>query len=113
MVLWGGHTVAENYHRASLAQRLAVDIEVWRAGGTFRGTGAQNEHHWAWSQEVLAPANGTVVAVTGDRPDNRPGAMGVASGSLDGRASSCTPRRGAGRRYCGWMSSPMMLALGA
>lgn len=71
-VFWGGDTELQNYHAATPAQRHAYDLVIWKDGSTFRGDGADNEDYWAWGQAVLAPANGTVVAVVNDQPDLAP-----------------------------------------
>ncbi|HVL24577.1 MAG TPA: peptidoglycan DD-metalloendopeptidase family protein [Thermomicrobiales bacterium] len=72
LVLWGGATELENYHAPSPNQRHAYDLVVWRDGATYRGDGTTNEQYHAWGQNVLAPADGTVVAAMNDQPDLRP-----------------------------------------
>ena len=42
-------------------------------GATYRGDGSSNEQYWIWGQPVLAPADGTVIAVLDGLPDNIPG----------------------------------------
>lgn len=74
-VLWGGETILENYHAGNRAQRHAYDILIWNDGGTFQGDGTRNEDYWAWGQEVLAPAAGTVVAAFDELADNTPGSL--------------------------------------
>ncbi|MCO5222839.1 MAG: hypothetical protein M9947_14875, partial [Thermomicrobiales bacterium] len=74
-VFWGGDTVGANYHAASDAQRHAVDLVVWRNGGTFRTDGATNEDYYAWGQPVLAPVDATVVDVVDEYPANTPGQL--------------------------------------
>jgi hypothetical protein len=71
-VLWGGDTLAENYHAAAPSQRHAYDILIWKDGGTRHGDGTKNEEYWAWGQPVLAPAAGTVVTVLDGIPDHPP-----------------------------------------
>jgi hypothetical protein len=74
-VLWGGETVAENYHAASRQQRHASDIMIWNDGATYHGNPGQNENYWVWGQPVIAPADGTVVAVVDNIAANAPGAL--------------------------------------
>jgi hypothetical protein len=74
-VLWGGETVAENYHAASPQQRHASDILIWNDGATWHDDPSQNENYWVWGQPVLAPADGTVVAVVDGIEANVPGAL--------------------------------------
>jgi murein DD-endopeptidase MepM/ murein hydrolase activator NlpD len=75
VVGWGGETAAHNYHVAARPQRFALDLEIWRAGGTHRGEGTHNEDHWAWGEAILAPGDGTVVAAVDGMPDNVPGVL--------------------------------------
>lgn len=77
-VVWGGDTELLNYHAATAPQRHASDIMVWRDGATHRGDGARNEDYRVWSQPVLAPAEGQIVAVVDGQPDNLPGQVGGA-----------------------------------
>jgi len=74
-VLWGGETVSENYHAASPQQRHASDIMIWNDGATWHDDPSQNENYWVWGQPVLAPADGTVVAVVDGIDANVPGAL--------------------------------------
>ena len=74
-VFWGGDTEAQNYHVIAPDQRHAYDFCVWRDGGTHRGEGTQNSDYWAWGQQVVAPADATVIEAVDDVPDNTPGVM--------------------------------------
>jgi hypothetical protein len=74
-VLWGGETVAENYHAASQQQRHASDIMIWNDGGTYHDDPGNNENYWVWGQPVLAPADGTVATVVDGIEANVPGAL--------------------------------------
>jgi hypothetical protein len=69
---WGGDTLLENYHVAAPDQRHALDILVWKDGGTHSGDGTVDEDSWAYGQQVLAPADGSVVVLEG-LPDQTPG----------------------------------------
>ncbi|MBI5068244.1 MAG: urea transporter [Deltaproteobacteria bacterium] len=65
----GPHT-----HRG--AWRHALDFEVLDAAGRrHTGTGTQLRDHLCYRLPVLAPADGTVVKVVTDRPDNPPGEL--------------------------------------
>ena len=74
-VWWGGRTVWENFHATAPDRRFAADFFVVRAGTTHAGDGTKNEDYFAFGQNVLAPAAGTVVAVESDRPDALPGVV--------------------------------------
>ncbi|WP_246018432.1 peptidoglycan DD-metalloendopeptidase family protein [Pelagibacterium montanilacus] len=68
-VYWGGRTVAQNYHAVDPIQRFAVDFVVERDGATFEGDPLLPENYHCWGQEILAPADGLVVAAVRDLPD--------------------------------------------
>lgn len=73
---WGGDNNAHNFHHALVpAQRWAYDLVVWKNGGTYEGTGKENSEYWAWSQPIVAPANGIVVASVDVYDDNPPGLL--------------------------------------
>lgn len=74
-VWWGGRTVWENFHAASPDRRFAADFFVIRNGTTHSGDGTKNEDYFAFGQNVLAPAAGTVVAAEDGRPDAPPGVV--------------------------------------
>lgn len=80
LVVWGGDSEFTNYHAVVPAQRHAYDLVVWRDGATFIGDGSRNEQYHAWSQPVLAPADGTVVGVLDGMEDSAPGAIGEQAG---------------------------------
>jgi hypothetical protein len=71
-VAWGGLDELHNYHVTIPAQRYAYDFMVWVDGSTCRGRCDTNEDYYAFGQTILAPADGTVVAVVGDQPDRTP-----------------------------------------
>jgi hypothetical protein len=71
-VAWGGPDELYNYHARVPAQRYAFDFMVWVDGSTCRGRCEQKEDYYAFGQPILAPADGTVVAVVGDQPDLAP-----------------------------------------
>lgn len=53
-VFWGGRTLAENYHRASAAQRYAYDFVVTRDGSTHTGAGTSNEDYYCEGEPIVA-----------------------------------------------------------
>lgn len=71
-VFWGGDVALQNYHVVAQDQRHALDLVVWKDGGTHQGDGTANEDYWAYGQKVIAPAGGTVVAAIDGLPDNLP-----------------------------------------
>ncbi len=75
-VVWGGDTAAENYHQDAPNQRFAFDILKTDAdGATHKGDGTKNEDYYAFGQEIIAPAAGTVVYAVDGVHDNKPGEM--------------------------------------
>ncbi len=75
-VVWGGPTEEDNYHASTRSQRRAVDFVIRDAtGSTFRGDGSRNGDYYAYGQDIVAPADGTVVTVIDGVPDNTPGSM--------------------------------------
>lgn len=60
--------------RARIAQRFAVDyVKVDEQGRTFTGDRADNANYYAEDADVLAVADGVVVAVKDSIPENVPG----------------------------------------
>jgi len=72
-VFWGGDTTLENYHAIDRRQRHAADLMIWKDGATYRTDGAENADYWVYGQPVLAPADGSVVAVFDEVAENTPG----------------------------------------
>ena len=59
---------------ARIAQRFAIDwVQMYPAGGTFQGDAKDNKSYRAYGAEVLAVANGSVVATKDGIPENIPG----------------------------------------
>ena len=75
LVAAGGPTELQGHHLAAPAQRHASDLFIWKQGATHRGDGSRNEDYWAWGEPVLAPADGTIVAVLDGLEDNTPGVL--------------------------------------
>ncbi|MCC6651955.1 MAG: peptidoglycan DD-metalloendopeptidase family protein [Candidatus Eisenbacteria bacterium] len=72
-VVWGGRTVAQNYHAATRDQRFALDVLMVKDGSTHKGDGKALTDYWCYGQKALAPGAGTVVWMRDSLPDNAPG----------------------------------------
>ncbi|CAM4450551.1 M23 family metallopeptidase [Paenibacillus tarimensis] len=72
LVVWGGHNELSNYHYAYESQRYAADLVKAVDGYSYKGDPKLNESYYAFGEPVLAPADGTVVHVKDDIPDNKP-----------------------------------------
>lgn len=71
-VFWGGNNVMENAHYSFEAQRYAFDIIREVDHYSFKGDPLKNESYYAFDQDILASADGTVVSVVNDIADNVP-----------------------------------------
>jgi murein DD-endopeptidase MepM/ murein hydrolase activator NlpD len=75
-VFWGGDNFEVNKHIEHKSQRRAGDLViVGPEGKTFRTDGKTNKDYYAYGQEILAAADGTVETVIDGVPDNAPGTM--------------------------------------
>ncbi|PYY27576.1 Uncharacterized protein PIL02S_04169 [Paenibacillus illinoisensis] len=74
-VFWGGNDVMSNYHYAHETQRYALDIIRTKEDSSYQGEAAVNENYYAFGEPLYAAADGTVVEVKNDIPDNTPGVM--------------------------------------
>ncbi|WP_253735707.1 M23 family metallopeptidase [Paenibacillus sp. FJAT-26967] len=72
-VVWGGTNVLLNYHYEHQSQRYAYDLVRMKDGSSYSGDGAKLESYYAFGQEVLAPAPGTIVKMENGKPDNEIG----------------------------------------
>lgn len=68
-VVWGGRTVAQNYHAAYLTQRFAYDFLVVKNGLSHQGNGDSLEQYYCYGVPIIAPAAGTVVVAVDTQPD--------------------------------------------
>ena len=68
-VVWGGHTIEQNYHAASPGQRFAYDLLRMLDGKTHRGQGTALDDYYCWNQAILAPAEATVIEAIDGLPD--------------------------------------------
>lgn len=74
-VFWGGNDVLSNYHYAHETQRYALDIIRTQDASSYQGEGKNNEDYYAFGEPLYAAADGKVVEVKNDIPDNTPGVM--------------------------------------
>ena len=75
---WGGRSAAQNKHVVARDQRFAYDFLILargRSGQSYRGSGESNTDYYCFGQPVYAPADGIVVKVENELPDNTPGEM--------------------------------------
>jgi murein DD-endopeptidase MepM/ murein hydrolase activator NlpD len=72
-VAWGGRTLPQNQHAATVDQRFAYDLLIQREGRTHAGAGVRNEDYYCFDQSIMAPASGTVVSAENEVEDNIPG----------------------------------------
>lgn len=68
-VFWGGRDIADNYHAENPAQRFAYDFVVREDGQSYAGDAAALENYHCWGRDILAPADGQVIAIVNDLPD--------------------------------------------
>lgn len=72
-VMQGGDTLNVNQHMAVAAQAFGVDFAKVGGDGQRQltaGTPSKVEDFFSWGAPVFSPADGTVVLVVNDRPDN-------------------------------------------
>jgi hypothetical protein len=74
-VVWGGRTIAQNYHAAVPNQRFAYDLLVVRDGATHTGEGRSNQEYHCFGAPVRSPAEGAVITAVDGMADNVPGQM--------------------------------------
>jgi murein DD-endopeptidase MepM/ murein hydrolase activator NlpD len=79
LAVWGGDKIEVNRHLGHKSQRRAVDlVMVDKEGKTHRGDGRKNDDFFAYGQDVVAVADGTVVTVIDGVPENAPGELNPA-----------------------------------
>ncbi|MFD2118101.1 peptidoglycan DD-metalloendopeptidase family protein [Paenibacillus yanchengensis] len=71
-VYWGGNNELINYHYAHESQRYAYDLVKVKEGYSYTGDVSLNESYYAFGDEIVAPADGTVVRVVDGIVDNVP-----------------------------------------
>ncbi|ANY70574.1 metalloendopeptidase [Paenibacillus sp. BIHB 4019] len=72
LVVWGGNNALINYHYEYESQRYAYDFVQAKDGFSYEGDPLKNESYFAFGQDIIAPADGTVVSVVNDIADNEP-----------------------------------------
>jgi len=73
-VLWGGDTKALNKYNSDPAMSFSFDfILIDGSKKTHKDIGEKNEDYYAYGQDVLSPADGTVTDVIDGVRDNMPG----------------------------------------
>lgn len=71
-VFWGGNNALINYHYEYESQRYAYDFIQRKDGHSYSGDPLKNESYYAFGQPLYAPADGKVVSVLSNIPDNEP-----------------------------------------
>ncbi len=84
-IVWGGRTLKQNAHASFKDQRFALDILALKPGSrppskndvlnvkSYAGNPKNNMSYYIFGREILAPADGTVIAVRDGIEDNIPG----------------------------------------
>jgi len=72
-VVWGGRTLAENYHASLSDQKFAIDVVQIENGSTFMENGTQNENYYCFGDTIFAPGNGQIVEMKNSVEENIPG----------------------------------------
>ena len=72
LVFWGGSNILVNYHYEYESQRYAYDFIQAEHGLSFTGDPLKNDSYYAFGQNILAPADGTVISVVNHISDNEP-----------------------------------------
>ena len=68
-VIWGGHTIEQNYHAMLRDQRFAHDLVIQRNGSSHTGDGRKLTDYHCYGQRILAPGDGEVVWQRDSLPD--------------------------------------------
>lgn len=76
LVVWGGDTRELNQHHDVPNQKFAFDfLGADETGKTRKGNDNTNEDYFAFSREIISPADGNVTDVINGVRDNVPGSM--------------------------------------
>jgi murein DD-endopeptidase MepM/ murein hydrolase activator NlpD len=73
LVIWGGHSIRDNYHATVSNQRFAYDFLIVENGLPYHGDGSLNEDYYCYGQPIVSPGAGVVVTSENTVPDNPPG----------------------------------------
>lgn len=68
-VIWGGHTIEQNYHAMTRDQRFAHDLVIVKDGSSHSGDGKSLKDYYCYGQRILAPGDGEVVWQRDNLPD--------------------------------------------
>ncbi len=68
-VIWGGHTIEQNYHAMLRDQRFAHDLVIQKNGSSHTGDGKRLTDYHCYGQRILAPGEGEVVWQRDSLPD--------------------------------------------
>ena len=68
-VIWGGHTIEQNYHAMLRDQRFAHDLVIQKNGSSHTGDGKKLTDYHCYGQRILAPGDGEVVWQRDSLPD--------------------------------------------
>ncbi len=71
-VFWGGTNELVNYHYSLESQRYAYDLVIYQGDTTYEGDPTDNESYFAFGKDVVAPREGTVIALENNLDDNTP-----------------------------------------
>lgn len=71
-VFWGGENVLVNYHYELEIQRYAYDFVQSKDKFSYKGDPLKNKSYYAFGNNIVAPADGTIVSVVNDVEDNDP-----------------------------------------
>jgi len=71
-VFWGGTNTLTNYHYEFENQRYAYDFTIVKEDNSFEGDQTLNENYYAFGENYLAPADGSIVKVENNVEDNEP-----------------------------------------
>ncbi|MBC8080085.1 MAG: M23 family metallopeptidase [Gorillibacterium sp.] len=70
LVFWGGKNILVNYHYEYEPVRYAYDFVIEKDGFSYEGDRTINESYFAFDEDILAPADGVVVAAIDGIADN-------------------------------------------
>lgn len=68
-VIWGGHTIEQNYHAMLRDQRFAHDLVIQKNGSSHTGDGKKLTDYHCYGQRILAPGDGEIVWQRDSLPD--------------------------------------------
>lgn len=78
-VIWGGHSIEQNYHAMTRDQRFAHDLVMLKNGSSHKGDGRKLTDYYCYGQPILAPADGEIVWQRDSLPDQAIGSTDAAN----------------------------------